>query len=100
MNKSDLFATMEAKIERARDLPANNEGVDLVFKPGERGSSTELGKNEGSARASARVRNVFGGAETFTANSSLGTTTKRTFRASLVTPLTSDLDKFAELAAR
>ncbi|EDR02029.1 uncharacterized protein LACBIDRAFT_186162 [Laccaria bicolor S238N-H82] len=102
LNKSDLFATIEAKVERARDPLASSEGVDLVFKTRERGryyvsSSTELGNNEGSASASARVRNVFGGAETFTANLSLGTKTKRAFRASLVTPLTSDLDTFGEV---
>jgi outer membrane protein insertion porin family len=49
--------------------------------------------------ASARIRNVFGGAETFEANVSLGTKTRRSFRASLTTPLTPAMDTFAELSA-
>lgn len=49
--------------------------------------------------ASARIRNVFGGAETFEANMSLGTKTKRAFRAALTTPVTPQMKAFAELSA-
>lgn len=49
--------------------------------------------------AQARIRNVFGGAETFEANFSLGTKTRRAFRASLNTPLTSDMDTIGEVSA-
>lgn len=79
-------------------------------------SSTELGNNEGTAvcfifsplftinphfiqSASARIRNIFGGAESFEANLSLGTKTRRAFRASLTTPLTPDLATYGELSA-
>ncbi|KAH6900840.1 mitochondrial protein [Coprinopsis sp. MPI-PUGE-AT-0042] len=103
LNKTDLFSTVEAKIERSKDPLAGPNDVDLVFKAKERGrwylsSATELGNNEGSASASARVRNVFGGAETFSANLSLGTKTKRSFTASLNAPLTSDLNTFGEVS--
>ncbi|EAU81471.1 mitochondrial protein [Coprinopsis cinerea okayama7 len=103
LTKSDLFSTVEAKIERAKNSSAANTDVDIIFKTKERGrwylsSATELGNNEGSASASARVRNVFGGAETFTANLSLGTKTRRSFTASLSAPLTPDLNTFGEFS--
>jgi outer membrane protein insertion porin family len=49
--------------------------------------------------ASARIRNVFGGAETFEANMSLGTKTRRAFRATLVAPLTPQMNAFGEIGA-
>lgn len=54
LHKSDIFRTVEAKVERARDVTAKEGDVDLVFKTKEKGrfylnSSTELGNNEGSA---------------------------------------------------
>ncbi|CAA7268526.1 unnamed protein product [Cyclocybe aegerita] len=66
--------------------------VDLLIKARERGkyflsSSTEIGNAEGTASAVARVRNVFGGAETFEANVSMGTKTRRAFRATLSAPV-------------
>ena len=45
------------------------------------------------------IRTAFGGAETFEANVSLGTETRRSFRASLTTPLTPAINTFAELSA-
>jgi outer membrane protein insertion porin family len=45
----------------------------------------------------AQLRNVFGGAETFTANVSHGTTTKMAFNATLTAPLTSNLNTYGEM---
>ena len=42
---------------------------------------------------------MFGGAETFEANMSLGTKTKRAFRATLTAPLTPEMKAFGEIAA-
>ncbi|KAF8804775.1 hypothetical protein BYT27DRAFT_7106989 [Phlegmacium glaucopus] len=103
LKKTDIFTSVEARLDRPRDPLAHPGDVDLVFKTKERGrlyasSSTELGNNEGSASASARIRNVFGGAETFEANLSLGTKTRRAFRASLAVPLTVDLATHGELS--
>ncbi|KAF5318566.1 hypothetical protein D9619_010794 [Psilocybe cf. subviscida] len=103
LQKTDIFSSIEASIDRPKDNAFAQTGdVDLVFKTRERGrwfvsSSTEVGNNEGTASASARIRNVFGGAETFTANMSLGTKTKRAFTASLVSPLTPKMKEFAEV---
>lgn len=47
--------------------------------------------------ATGRIRNVFGGAETFEANIAFGTKTRRSFRASLSAPISRDLDTIAEL---
>ena len=103
LTKSDIFTSVEAQIERARDPLSANRDVDVVFRTRERGrytvtSSTELGNNEGSASASATVRNVFGGAETLTANVSLGTKTRRSYSANLTAPLTPDLNTFGNLS--
>lgn len=120
LKKTDIFSLLEPHVDRPRSNLASPGDVDLVFKTRERGrwyvsSATEVGNNEGSAvclspfyfyffskckqSASARIRNVFGGAETFEANISLGTKTRRSFRASLTTPLTPAMDTFAELSA-
>ena len=121
LKKTDIFSSIEPYIDQPRSSLASPADVDLVFKTKERGrwyvsSTTEVGNNEGSAvrlylspffcfflnckqSASARIRNVFGGAETFEANVSLGTKTRRSFRASLTTPLTPAMDTFAELSA-
>ncbi|KAL0580908.1 hypothetical protein V5O48_001102 [Marasmius crinis-equi] len=104
LKQTDIFHTVEARLERAKDALSSPEAVDIVFKTREKGrlllkTSTELGNNEGNASATARVRNVFGGAETLEANVSLGTTTRRSFHASLSAPITPDLDTVAQLTA-
>jgi len=63
-------------------------------------SSTELGNGEGSASATGRLRNVFGGAETLEANVSFGTKTKQSFTATFTAPFAStDLRTKAEVTA-
>ncbi|KAF8156659.1 surface antigen-domain-containing protein [Crassisporium funariophilum] len=104
LKKTDIFTSVDVQLERARDPLAGAGDVDLVFRTRERGrlyasSATELGNNEGSASASARIRNLFGGAETFEANLSLGTKTRRAFRAALSSPLTPSLATFGEISA-
>ncbi|KDR72490.1 hypothetical protein GALMADRAFT_73815 [Galerina marginata CBS 339.88] len=104
LRKTDVFSSIEAYVDRPRDVLANSGDVDLVFRTKERGrwylsSSTEFGNNEGSQTGSARIRNLFGGAETFEANFSLGTKTRRAFRAALTAPLSSHMNTFGELSA-
>ncbi|KAF7334237.1 SAM50-like protein SPAC17C9.06 [Mycena sanguinolenta] len=102
LQRTDIFAAVDAKLERATAVLAAKHDVDLVFTTRERGrfmmkTATELGNNEGSASILAQVRNVFGGAETFTANFSHGTTTKMAFNATLTAPLTSNLNTYGEM---
>ncbi|KIK65641.1 hypothetical protein GYMLUDRAFT_39139 [Collybiopsis luxurians FD-317 M1] len=102
LQRADIFHSVSARIEHSRDELAPPDAVDLVFKTREKGrfylkTSTELGNNEGSASAIARIRNVFGGAETFEANMSLGTTTRKSFNGSLSLPITPDLNTYAEI---
>ncbi|KAJ7098370.1 surface antigen-domain-containing protein [Mycena epipterygia] len=102
LNRADIFRTVDVKLERAKSPLASKHDVDLVFTTREKGrffakSSTEVGNNEGNASIIARVRNVFGGAETFEANLSLGTTTRKAFNASFTAPLTSNLNTYGEL---
>lgn len=54
LHETDVFQRLEARIERARDVLADPDAVDIVLRAKERGrlylnSSTELGNNEGSA---------------------------------------------------
>ena len=54
LKKTDIFTSVEARLDRPRDPLARPGDVDLVFKTRERGrlyasSSTELGNHEGSA---------------------------------------------------
>lgn len=54
LQRTDIFKSVEAKIERSRNDLADPSDVDLVFKTREKGkyflnTSTELGNNEGSA---------------------------------------------------
>ncbi|CAK5272859.1 unnamed protein product [Mycena citricolor] len=105
LRRTDIFESVEARLERAESPFASKYDVDLVFAAKERSrsyfkASTEVGvgnSNEGSASVVASLRNVFGGAETFEANLSLGTTTKRAFNATLTAPVTADLNTYAQL---
>ncbi|EGO03411.1 hypothetical protein SERLA73DRAFT_83345 [Serpula lacrymans var. lacrymans S7.3] len=103
LQETDLFQSVEAKIERSRDMLAKEGDVDIIFKTREKGrfflkTSTELGNSEGNASATARIRNVFGGAETLEANLSLGTQTRRSFHTLLSMPLSSSLRTKGELS--
>lgn len=51
-----------------------------------------------SKSATSRIRNVFGGAESFEANISFGTKTRRSFHAAFTAPITHTLDTHAELS--
>ncbi|KAL0958293.1 hypothetical protein HGRIS_000440 [Hohenbuehelia grisea] len=102
LRETDIYKTLQVRIEQARDALAQDGSVDVVFKAQERGrfylnTSTELGNAEGNASATARIRNVFGGAETLEANLSMGTKTRRSFRASLEAPISPDLKTRGEL---
>ncbi|KAJ6571994.1 surface antigen-domain-containing protein [Mycena capillaripes] len=102
LQRTDIFHAVDVKLERATAPLASKHDVDLVFKTREKGrfyakSSTEVGNNEGSASIIARLRNVFGGAETFEANVSFGTTTRRAFNATFTAPMTSNLNTYGEM---
>jgi hypothetical protein len=51
-----------------------------------------------SQSATSRIRNVFGGGETFEANVSFGTKTRRSFNATFTAPVTRTLDTHGELS--
>ncbi|CDO73898.1 hypothetical protein BN946_scf185016.g55 [Trametes cinnabarina] len=103
LEETDIFNNVEAIIDRSRDFLAHPEDVDVVFLTREKGryflnTSTQVGNNEGGASATARVRNAFGGAETFEANVAFATKTRMSFNASLSAPLSSDLKTRGEIA--
>jgi outer membrane protein insertion porin family len=52
--ETDVFNSLEAKIERSPDVMANEGDVDIVFKTREKGryfmkTATEMGNGEGNA---------------------------------------------------
>ncbi|KAI0264616.1 surface antigen-domain-containing protein [Gloeopeniophorella convolvens] len=101
--ETDLFQSLHARLESSAAPTANPGDVDLVFTARERSrfflkTATEVGNSEGTASATGRIRNVFGGAETFEANIAFGTKTRRSFHAALSAPLTSDLATRGELS--
>ncbi|KAI0938849.1 hypothetical protein AcV5_000440 [Taiwanofungus camphoratus] len=103
LQETDLFQSVEAKLESSRDIFAQEGDVDIVFKTREKGrfylnTSTQVGNNEGGASATCRIRNAFGGAETFEANLAFATKTRVSYNASLTAPLTPSLKTRAELA--
>jgi outer membrane protein insertion porin family len=125
--QSDLFQTVHARLEPSVEPTAKPGDIDVIFTTRERPrfflkTSTEVGNGEGNAvrttysslrllpssqlssplffsqSATSRIRNVFGGAETFEANVSFGTKTRRSFQATFSAPLTRNLDTHGELS--
>ncbi|KAI1798397.1 surface antigen-domain-containing protein [Ganoderma leucocontextum] len=103
LEETDLFSHVEAVIDRSRHALAHPDDIDVIFLAKEKGryflnTSTQVGNNEGGASATCRVRNAFGGAETFEANVAFATKTRMSFNASLSKPLSSDLKTRGEVA--
>ncbi|WVW78557.1 hypothetical protein I302_100513 [Kwoniella bestiolae CBS 10118] len=66
--------------------------IEMVLALREKGrlflkAGTEVGGGEGGGNVTARIRNVFGGAESLEGNASIGTKTKSAYQVSLTTPL-------------
>ncbi|ETW75963.1 hypothetical protein HETIRDRAFT_461096 [Heterobasidion irregulare TC 32-1] len=103
LQRTDVFKSIDVKLERSRAALAGESDVDVIFTTQERGrfyvkTSTEVGNNEGSANATGRIRNAFGGAEVLEANVSVGTKTRRSFHATLSAPVTSTLKTFGDVS--
>ncbi len=123
--QSDIFQAVHARLEPSADATAKPGDVDVIFTTRERPrfflkTSTEVGNSEGNAvraihtiprmpifvspvvvafqSATSRIRNVFGGGETFEANVSFGTQTRRSFHATFTAPVTRTLDTQGELS--
>ena len=60
-------------------------------------TGTDVGNAEGSAYGTLLLRNVFGGAETFNVNASLGTRTRSAYQATFETPILSNPDLRVEV---
>ncbi|KAJ7089333.1 surface antigen-domain-containing protein [Mycena belliarum] len=102
LHRTGIFERVDVELVRARAPLAGLRDVDLAVTLKEKNrftakSSTEVGNNEGTASLVANMRNAFGGAETMTADISLGTTTRRAFNVLFTAPLTSSVRTFGEL---
>jgi outer membrane protein insertion porin family len=122
LRETDNFKCIEIILARSSDRNAAEHDVEVIVKAREKGryflkTATEVGNGEGNAVSSFKtflnfhsvtnlvlksvtghIRNVFGGAETFEAHLSLGTTTRRSFSAIFAAPLTNDLRTRGELS--
>ncbi|EIW77129.1 hypothetical protein CONPUDRAFT_84348 [Coniophora puteana RWD-64-598 SS2] len=103
LQDTDIFKSVDARIEASRDPQAAPGDVDIVFKTREKGkfylkTATEFGHNDGNASATGRIRNALGGGETVEANVSFGTKTRRAYHALFAVPLSPDLRTRGELS--
>ncbi|GAA5826820.1 hypothetical protein JCM11251_002906 [Rhodosporidiobolus azoricus] len=94
LEKFDIFRNLSASIEKPASMLAHPEEVDLVLRVTEAPkyflrTATDVGDGEGSATATAKIRNVFGGGENVEGNLSFGTRTKNAFQVRYDTPLLS-----------
>ncbi|BGP19686.1 hypothetical protein JCM10213_001862 [Rhodosporidiobolus nylandii] len=95
LSQFEIFRTLSASIERPASVLAHPEEVDFVLRVTEAPryflrTATDVGDGEGSATATAKIRNAFGGGEVVEGNASFGTRTKNAFQLRLDTPLLSD----------
>ncbi|OJA14753.1 hypothetical protein AZE42_03187 [Rhizopogon vesiculosus] len=103
LQETDLFHSVDAKIQRSRDHLAKDGDVDIVLNTREKGrlyikTATEFGNNEGSVSVTGRVRNVFGGAELLEGHYSAGTKTRRSFQGLFSLPLSPSLRTRGQLS--
>ncbi|KAF8318799.1 hypothetical protein DL93DRAFT_2075725 [Clavulina sp. PMI_390] len=104
LEQTDIFASVQPALERSRSPLAEDGDLDLVLRVKERSrlflkGATETGNGEGTASATAKIRNAFGGAETLEGTMSFGTTTRRSFQVRLEAPLTPSLRTTGEISA-
>ena len=100
LNRLDIF---QQPISTYIDVPEQTDAstsptdYNVFVSARERGrytikTGTEAGTAEGSAYVNAQLRNIFGGAESLTANASLGTRTRSAYSANFATPVLSNPD--------
>lgn len=105
LNKLDIYNyPISVFIDKASQADPSTTPIDLAvyFSAQEKSrytirTGTEVGHADGSAFASASLRNLFGGAESLNVHVSKGTRTRSAFSAVFDTPLLSDPDLRLEL---
>ena len=94
----DVVKDIGARLEPAKGAsPTPQEDVDIVLhcKPAGRfflKSSTSLGNSEGTASIQAKLRNLFGGAESLEGTAALGTRTRHSYYGVFSTPVLASPD--------
>ena len=101
--ETDMYASVVPGIERAQDILASPNEVDLVLYTRPRGryflkTASELGNQEGSVSVQARARNFLGVADTFNVAISQGIKTRLAGNISLSAPVAADLKTRGELS--
>jgi len=105
LNKLDIYhSPISVYIDKANPTDPSTTPTDLAIYFSAREKSrytirtgTEVGHADGSAFASASLRNIFGGAESLNVHLSKGTRTRSAFSAVFDTPILSDPDFRFEL---
>ncbi|KZV87741.1 hypothetical protein EXIGLDRAFT_773379 [Exidia glandulosa HHB12029] len=90
--RTDAFTGVAPTLALATSPLAKPGDLDVLLHVREHSrfyfrTATELGDGEGSASATGRIRNVFGGAETLAASVSFGTKTRHSFTATFAAPI-------------
>ncbi|SGY73837.1 BQ5605_C005g03321 [Microbotryum silenes-dioicae] len=103
LSQFDIFRQIDAALEQSPSVLAEPGDVDIVLRVKEAPkyflrTATDVGDGEGSATATARIRNAFGGAEQVEGNIAFGTRTKSAFQLRVDTPINASPNSRAELA--
>lgn len=101
--ETDIYANIVPSIERAHDILASPDEVDLVLYTRPKGryflkTSSEIGNQEGSVAVQARARNFLGVADALEVSLSQGIKTRLAGNVSLSAPVAADLKTRAELS--
>ncbi|SCV69185.1 BQ2448_2205 [Microbotryum intermedium] len=103
LSQFDIFRDIDAGLEQSPSVLAEPGDVDIVLRVKEAPkyflrTATDVGDGEGSATATARIRNAFGGAEQVEGNIAFGTRTKSAFQLRVDTPINASPSSRAEVA--
>lgn len=100
--KLGIYSDVSIDVSEAANPNASTNDIDATIHLKERSrlwarTGTDFGNQEGSAYASANLRNVFGGAESVEANMSFGTRTKASYEVKFSTPVLANPDTVFEV---
>ncbi|WWC67858.1 uncharacterized protein I206_101775 [Kwoniella pini CBS 10737] len=92
LNEFGIYDMDRVGVRFEPKIGGDADEIEMVLKLREKGrlflkAGTEVGGGEGGGNVTARIRNVFGGAESLEGNASIGTKTKSAYQVSLSTPL-------------
>ncbi|BFZ53295.1 hypothetical protein PYCC9005_000318 [Savitreella phatthalungensis] len=98
----DIFDRLHVELDKCDNAPDGCLAAIIRVREKSRllaRTGTDFGNQEGSAYASASLRNVFGGAETLDLSGSVGTRTRTSYEGRFTTPINAKPNSIFELSA-